>query len=141
MRWLFCLIGFAVHPAYAASWDFHGELSAVTSSSPECEFVFKDVTYSTRVFAVGANHLTAVVYFQSPSDVGALNKQSLLGNHGGLGDIRVEKSWVAGGKTLKVVGEGLFDQDVLVLDLSAKLTDAGGGTLCSATADYTGFPN
>ncbi len=140
MRLLLCLACFAAMPVLGASWDFDGELSSVVSSGPDCDFVFKEVTYSTRVFAVGANQLTAVVYFDGTGGGGALHKQSLLGNHGGMGDIRVEKSWVNAGKTLKVVGEGLFDTDVLVLNLKAKLTDANGGTLCSATADYTGFP-
>jgi hypothetical protein len=141
MRALSALLLFAASSAFGVSWKFNGSFAPGHSTGPKCDGYLQDKDYATQVFAVGANYLTAVIYFQGTDGKGTLHSHSLTGLHGGAGDIQVEKIVKIGADSLRLKASGLFDPQVLVLDVEVAHYEAGAAKpVCTATAQYTGFP-
>lgn len=120
--------------------EFSGHFENAKPSSDDCAFLLDNHAYTTKVFRVGPNKLSAVVYFQNNGAKGVLNDHNLIGSFGGFGDIMVEANISSGDYQLSVVGKGVINKELLLLDISMNLTSVDSSdVICTATARYVGL--
>lgn len=140
-------LGFAVAlgisaTAMAYQWEFSGNFRVTKVSSPECDFVFQQETYQTKIFFVGPTHRTIVVHFRNDETPGFLHGISLVGLYGYSGDFKADKTFLSDGRKVRIVSEGIVDYNVIFAEVSVEVfaDEAGTEKLCTAIAEYTGFP-
>lgn len=124
----------------ASPYVYTGEFQSITSNGTLCNNIFNDQKFKTQHFITGPTHLTSVIHFKSENNAGLLNNASLIGNNDGWGRLRVERDIIQNGITYRVIADGMYDREFILLDVVAEaFNDVNAPALCKATAQFSAY--
>lgn len=136
------LISLFLFPLLAAAspYVYTGEFQSMSSNGTPCDNVFTDQKFRTQHFITGPTHLTSVIHFKSVNNTGLFHNASLVGNNDGWGRLRVERDLIQNGITYRVVADGMYDREFILLDVEVQaFNDVNAPALCKATAQFSAY--
>ncbi len=140
MKKLFSFLLFLPLLAFATPYNYTGEFQSISSNGAPCEQVFSTQKFRSQHFLTGPTHLTSVVNFRSVNNTGFFNNVNLVGNNDGWGRLRVDRELIKEGMTYKILADGMYDREFLLLDVVVEaFSDINKPAICKASAQFSAY--
>ncbi len=139
---LILVLGFC-GPAFAEN-VFDGTFDVPQVSSALCNNLLDQQVYTVRHYLIGNPQTTSVLNFQlkstDPTAQSFLQNITLTGLYGYNDDFNDDRTFDRDGKEYHVIGQGMVDSQLLVVDVTVELHNPGDATIiCTATAEFSAF--
>lgn len=128
-------------PVIATQHVYQGLFKDVTVVSGEesCADLFNPSEYTVRLFLVGVNGLTSVLFFEDERRGGWLEGRRFVGTYDYV-DIFAEETIIEDNLRFEVVSRGTVDPEVLLVDIDVVAYDrASNAEYCRVIGKYTGL--